>query len=350
MAFSPETSATDRHPSEPSNDSFWPGRAVLVTGGTGLLGQALIAQLVRRGAHVVGLSRRPAALVEQTTPAHSQMRWAQVSLTELEPLQQIIQTSRIDTIFHLAGQSIVGAATRTPHATFESNLRGTWNILEAARTSRDTVSRVVIASSAACYDPAATIPYREETPLQSTRPYDTSKQCAELLAQSYAATYDLPLAVTRCAHLYGPGDLNFDRLIPSTIRAALDRQQPHLRGDGSPTHDFLYVHDAAIAYLRLAERLQQSDIRSQAFNLGPDRPAKVLDVVETILKLTGAESLTPILERQTGESRSIQLNSDKARSLLNWQPTYSLESGLAETIPWYRAWHDQTSTSHAVRE
>jgi CDP-glucose 4,6-dehydratase len=322
----------------PGASTFWREQSVFVTGATGIIGSWLVEGLLDRGADVV-------CLVRDTVPRSNLLlsgRLAKVTTArgELEDylsLERIINEYEVDAIFHLGAQTIVGTADRAPLATFESNIRGTWNILEAARVHRRTVRRVIIASSDKAYGDHGRRLYTEDMALRGQRPYDVSKSCADLLAQTYASTYDLPVAIARCANIFGGGDLNFSRIVPGTIRAALAGRRPVVRSDGTPVRDYLYVLDAVEAYLTLALALDDQAIRGQAFNFGPGSPLTVLEIARQILALVGRPDLDPeILGGATTELPYQAPSAEKARRVLGWRPRHSLDEGLRQTIEWYR--------------
>jgi CDP-glucose 4,6-dehydratase len=315
----------------------WQRSRVFVTGATGLLGSGLVSDLLARGADVTVLLRDwvPASRFIHSGLAAS----ANVvggDLCELNLLVRTLNEYEIDTVFHLAAQTIVGTAARSPISTFESNVRGTWNLLEACRLNAGLVRRVVVASSDKAYGAHAQLPYTEDTPLIGRSPYDVSKSCADLIALSYFQTYGTPVAITRCGNLWGPGDLNFSRLIPGTIRAALLDEPPIIRSDGTFRRDYFYARDAVGAYLALAEQMPAASLAGEAFNFGNQRPLTVLEVVERVLAFMGKSHLSPVvLNRADGEIAHQYLDCTKARRLLNWTPAFSFEAGLAETVPWY---------------
>jgi len=319
--------------------SAWRGRRVFVTGASGLLGSALAEELVERGAAVTCLVRDwvPAArlfsegLSERTNLVHGE-------LEDLPTLLRALNEYEIDTVFHLGAQTIVGTASRSPLSTFESNIKGTWVLLEACRELPKLVKRVLVASSDKAYGAHEILPYTEDAPLVGRYPYDVSKSCADLLAFSYFHTYRLPVAVTRCGNLYGGGDLNFNRLVPGTIRSALAGERPIVRSDGTYVRDYFYVRDAAQAYLALAERMDEPRFHGEAFNFGTETPLSVLDVVALVLKLVRRPELEPVvLDEASHEIPKQYLDCSKARRMLAWKPAHSLEEGLSETIEWYRA-------------
>ena len=251
-------------------------------------------------------------------------------------LERVLGEYEVDTVIHLAAQTIVGVANRNPISTFESNIAGTWRLLEACRRSPQ-VRQIVLASSDKAYGVAEVLPYTEETALQGRHPYDVSKSCADLIAQSYAATYGTPVAITRCGNFFGGGDLNWSRLVPGTIRSVLRGQRPVIRSDGKSVRDYFYVEDGAAAYLMLAERLAgDASLRGQAFNFSNGTPVSVLDLVDRILRMMGSRLTPDIRNDAPNEIPDQFLDASKARTTLGWRPTFSLDAGLRRTIDWYR--------------
>lgn len=315
--------------------AFWSQRRVLVTGAGGFLGGWLAYALLEREATVVALLHREKPLTTlQLLGGWERVYRVYGSVTDEALLREVLNTYEVDTCFHLAAQPLVGAALRSPVATFEANVRGTWLLLEQCRLC-PTVERVVVASSDKAYGPQVELPFHEATPLRPRHPYEASKACADLVAQSFAATYGLPLAITRCANLYGGGDLHPSRLIPETIRALLEGRRPLLRSDGSPRRDFLYIEDAVRAYLLLAERLLEPGVRGEAFNFGTGQPRSVLEVVETLCRLTGRSVEPEVQGRAVAEIPVQFLDASKARERLGWEPQVPLEEGLRRTWEWY---------------
>lgn len=322
---------------EATRPDFWQGRRVFVTGCSGFLGGWLTDALVEAGAAVVGLVR------DQVPDSHLMASGLDRRITivhgELEDaplLRRAIGEYEIETVFHLAAQPIVGVAHCNPVATFEVNIRGTWNLLEACRET-STLKGLVIASSDKAYGDQRDLPYKEELPLQGGHPYDVSKSCADLIAAAYYKTYGLPVAITRCANLFGPGDLNFNRILPGTVRSALQGERPIIRSDGSPIRDYIFVKDVVNAYLLVARRLDDPEVQGEAFNFGTATPVSVLELTSRILQIMKREDLEPvILDEVQGEIRDQYLSSDKAKRVLGWEPATSLDEGLAETIGWYR--------------
>ena len=317
--------------------SFWQDRPTFVTGGTGLLGGWLIRRLLNLGADVICLVRD---WVPQSELVHAQLieqvKVIRGDVCDQTLLERILGEYEIDTVFHLAAQTIVGIANRNPTSTFETNIRGTWALLEACRRS-PTVRSIVTASSDKAYGDQAQLPYDEEAPLEGRYPYDVSKSCADLLAKSYAITYKLPVAITRCGNFYGGGDLNWNRVVPGTIRSVLRGEQPVIRSDGQYVRDYFYIEDGAAAYVLLAEQLaRNADLSGQSFNFSNEMPMSVMELVECILRLMESELKPVICNEATNEIYQQYLSASKARHLLNWQPIFTLDEGLKRTISWYR--------------
>jgi CDP-glucose 4,6-dehydratase len=318
--------------------NFWQNRNVLVTGCTGLLGSWLTGALVERGANVIGLIRD--VLPSSNFYRLGLERKVTVVAGHLEDylvLERAINEYEIETVFHLAAQAIVGAANRNPVGTFEANIRGTWTLLEACRHN-PTVNRVVVASSDKAYGEHVTLPYSEDFALQGSHPYDVSKSCTDLISHAYFRTYGLPVCITRCGNIYGGGDLNFNRIIPGTIKSVLDSEKPIIRSDGKFVRDYIFVEDIVDAYLPLAEKMDLKEIHGMAFNFSHERPVNVIDLVSLLLRLMEREDLTPlILNEASNEIREQYLSSEQARKTLGWKPTFSMEEGLRETVAWYRS-------------
>lgn len=251
-------------------------------------------------------------------------------------LERIINEYEIDAIFHLAAQTIVTIANRNPVSTFKSNIEGTWNILEASRRS-PLVRRIVVASSDKAYGDQNKLPYNENTPLEGRHPYDVSKSCADLICRAYFETYELPVCVTRCGNFYGGGDLNFNRIVPGTIRSVLDNKRPVIRSDGTFLRDYFYIKDGVESYLLLAEKMEDKRLHGEAFNFSTERPMTVLEIVDKILQAMDSHLEPVILNEVTNEIKDQYLSAQKARKLLGWRPLYTLEEGINETVEWYKS-------------
>ncbi len=316
---------------------FWRGKRVLVTGATGLIGSWLAKALLARGAVVTALVKdiEPQSELYRSGAANA-IRIVQGRLEEYAVLERAVSEHAVDSVFHLAAQAIVPVARRSPLATFESNIRGTYHVLEACRQHQDQVARVVVASSDKAYGEQAEI-YREDMRLDPAHPYDVSKACGELLARSYTRTYGLPVAVARCGNIFGGGDLNWSRIVPGTIRAALLREPLIIRSNGRLVRDYFFVKDAAEAYLALGEQVHRPEVSGEAFNFSMETPLSVLDLVARLQKLLAAPGLdTVIAETAQDELTHQALSAKKARDVLGWRPRWELEEGLAETIAWYQ--------------
>ena len=314
---------------------FWKARPVLVTGGAGFLGSWLSKTLVELGAGVVCLIRdqEPNSYLNFTGAG----RKVTIVLGELEDyflLERVFNEYQIDTCFHLGAQPIVTAADRFPLATFESNIRGTWNVLEAAR-KMPHLKCLAVASSDKAYGISEKLPYREDDALKGIHVYDVSKTCADLLTQSYIHSYRLPAVISRCGNFYGPGDLNFDRLIPGTIRSLTLNESPIIRSDGKYLLDYIYIEDVVGAYLALAENIDR--VKGDAFNFGTATPTSVIDVVEELISISGKSHLKPcILNTAKNEIYAQYVAIDKAKKALSWHPKFTLREGLKATYGWYR--------------
>lgn len=315
--------------------SFWKGRRVMVTGASGLLGGWTVHRLLEVEAEVVALVRDqvPRSMlvssgdIERITVVNG-------SLEQADLMRRSLGEHEVDTVFHLAAQPIVGVAKRDPVGTFRANIEGTWNVLEGARNSG--TRQVIVASSDKAYGASDHLPYTEEHPLQGRYPYDASKSCADLIAQTYQETYGMAVSVVRCANLFGGGDLNFNRVIPGAIKATLEGERFVIRSDGKFIRDYLYIRDAADAYLHLAESLA-SGAPQGPYNFSLEVELTVIDLVEQVLKIMGRTDLEPvILNQASAEIREQYMTCEKARRVLGWAPAYSMEQGLRETVEWYR--------------
>ena len=316
---------------------FWKDRPTLVTGATGLVGGWLVSRLLAAGTDVVCLVRDwvPQSqlirdrLVDRAKVVRGDVRDQAV-------LERVLGEYEVATVFHLAAQTIVGIANRNPISTFETNIQGTWALLEACRRS-PTVKQVVLASSDKAYGDQEQLPYDEGTPLQGTHPYDVSKSCADLIGTTYAVSYGLPVAITRCGNFYGGGDLNWNRIVPGTIRSVLRGQRPVIRSDGKFIRDYFYVEDGANAYMMLAEALAaKPKLAGQAFNFSNEIQVTVLEIVQRILRVMGSKLEPEVRNEASNEIIHQYLSAAKARRELGWHPLFDLETGLAATVGWYQ--------------
>lgn len=324
------------------NKAFWQDRPVFVTGASGLLGGWLVKRLVENSADVVCLLRDwvPQSELIQTRLI-DKVKVVRGNLCDQVLLERILGEYECQSVFHLAAQTIVTIANRNPVSTFESNIGGSWSLLEACRRS-PKVGQIVMASSDKAYGDQVELPYNENTPLQGQHPYDVSKSCADLIAHSYAVSFGLPVAVTRCGNFYGGGDLNWNRIVPGTIRSVLRGQRPIIRSDGQFIRDYFYVEDGAAAYTLLAEKMAANpNLRGEAFNFSNEIQVSVLDLVTKILRLMGSDLKPEVLNETSNEIKHQYLSAQKAREVLGWQPGFSLEQGLEKTLAWYKAYFSE---------
>lgn len=318
-------------------DGMWRQRKVFVTGATGLLGAWLTEWLVRQQAQVICLIRDHVpdsnfyrlALHERVVTV-----WGGVE--DYDTIERILNEYEIDVVFHLAAQTLVGIANRNPRSTFSANITGTWNLLEASRLA-PWVKAVILASSDKAYGAQVSLPYREEAPLIGSHPYDVSKSCADLIAQMYWHSYRLPVGITRCGNFYGGGDLNFNRIVPGTIRSLLSGERPVIRSDGTLIRDYFFIKDAVSAYATLAEAVLEGKAAGQAYNFSNEQQINVMELVRLIGRLMDRSDLEPLIHNTAQNEIAHQyLSAEKARVTLGWKPMYTLEEGLQETITWYR--------------
>lgn len=316
-------------------EGFWKDRRVLVTGATGVLGSELTAQLLVASAAVtVTIRDRVSKSRLYLEGLNQKVNCAFGDITDFEFVERVVGEYEVDTLFHLAAQSQVKIGNTSPLSTFNSNIAGTWNVLEAARLHLSHLRCVVVASSDKAYGDQKILPYSEETPLQGRHPYDVSKSCTDLIAQSYFHTFKLPVSITRCGNLFGPGDLNFNRIIPGTILSILRNEPPIIRSDGLFVRNYFYVKDAAAGYLAIAQNPEKT--AGQAFNIGPDDRYSVLEITNLILRLMGS-SLVPVVKNEaTNEIREQYLSVAKVKAMLGWRANFTTEAALKETIDWYR--------------
>lgn len=317
--------------------SFWLDRPVFITGASGLVGSWLVKHLHERGADVVCLMRDwvPQSELVQNRLIEK-VKVVRGDVRDQSLLERVLGEFEIDTVIHLAAQTIVTIANRNPISTFETNIGGTWALLEACRHS-PKVKQIVVASSDKAYGDQEILPYTETTALAGQHPYDVSKSCADLIAHSYAVTYGLPVAITRCGNFFGGGDLNWNRIVPGTIRSILRGQAPIIRSDGNYVRDYFYVEDGALAYITLAEALAKNTaLRGEAFNFSYQQRFTVLEIVEMLLKQMKSDLTPTILNEVNNEIRAQSLDAGKAHQVLGWQPQFGFDAGLARTIDWYK--------------
>ena len=317
---------------------FWRDRPTFVTGATGLVGGWLIRRLVENGADVVCLVRDwlPGSELVQSGSIE-QVKVVRGDLCDYATLERVLAEYEVDTVMHLAAQTIVPIANRAPLSTFETNIGGTWKLLEACRRN-PTVKQIVVASSDKAYGDQVELPYTESTPLVGRHPYDVSKSCADLIAHAYASTYGSRVVITRCGNFFGGGDLNWNRLVPGTIRSVLRNQRPVIRSDGQYVRDYFYVEDGAAAYMLLAEHLAANpELTGQAFNFSNEVQITVAELVDRILAMMGSSLRPDVRGEATNEIRHQYLSAAKARDVLKWQPLFSLDEGLHRTLDWYQA-------------
>ena len=323
-------------------NNFWKDRNVLVTGATGLLGGWVAKKLYDAGANVV-------CLIRDEVPHSELVRSGLIAKVTIVKgdicsqglMERVLGEHEINIVMHLAAQAIVGIANRNPITTFEANIQGTWSVLEASRRS-PLVKSIVVASSDKAYGDQKILPYYEDTPLQGLHPYDVSKSCADLITHSYAHTYDLPAVITRCGNFYGGGDLNWNRIVPGTIRSILNGEKPIIRSDGKFTRDYLYVEDGATAYMMLAEELiKNPSLKGEAFNISNEQPITVIELVEKILAEMSSPLEPVIMNEASNEIREQYLDATKFKTKLDWVPEFNLEEGLKQTINWYKNFLDK---------
>lgn len=319
------------------NIEFWRDRPTFVTGATGLVGSWLIKRLLAAKADVICLVRDWVPQSELVRAGDlERVKVVRGDVRDQVLLERILGEYEIDSVIHLAAQTIVRIANQNPISTFETNIQGTWALLEACRRS-PRVKQIVIASSDKAYGDQTILPYSEETPLQGQHPYDVSKSCADLIARTYAVTFDLPVSITRCGNFYGGGDLNWNRIIPGTIRSILRGEKPVIRSDGSYIRDYFYVEDGAAAYMTLVEKLAEDpNLRGEAFNFSNGIQVTVLEIVQMIIALMDGQLEPEIRDEISNEILHQYLSAEKARRMLGWHPLFTLEEGLNRTIAWYR--------------
>lgn len=318
--------------------SRWGGARVLFTGAQGFIGSWVAERLLDEGAEVFVLDRPAVELSRyRLRGLHERCEAVPAALSDLASLRTAIERGGVDTVFHLAASAIVGSAAVSPLDTYEVNVRGTWNLLEACRTAGEPPARVVVASTDKAYGAHEQLPYREDHALQPRYPYDASKACADLIARSYAHTFGLPVAVTRFANVFGGGDFNFSRLVPGAIKALLAGKPPVIRSSGLMERDFLYAEDAVTAYLTVAASLDRPELHGRAWNAGIGQAVTVLEVVEQLIEIAGVDLEPDVRGEGTphGELSRQWLDCGAISKQLDWAPQWDLRRGLRATYEWY---------------
>jgi CDP-glucose 4,6-dehydratase len=322
--------------------NFWKDRRVFITGATGVLGLNLVNRLISMDADVVAFVRDWVPRTRILGPWLLDSGKVTIVRGELEDYNSILRTLaeyETECVFHLGAQTIVNVGNRSPLTTFKSNIEGTWNLLEAARvlnTYSNSIQCVCVASSDKAYGSSQILPYTEDLPLKGEHPYDVSKSCTDLIAQSYAVSYQLPTCIARMGNIYGPGDLNFNRIVPGTIKSLIEGKRPIIRSDGRPIREYFFVEDAVEAYLTMAESIGRKKILGQAFNFSSGERIQVSEMVKKIISLVGSDAEPEILNTSRNEITDQYLSIEKAKDILAWSPKYSVDQGLKLTIPWYR--------------
>ncbi len=315
--------------------TFWRGKKVLVTGHEGFLGSWLSVRLIERGARVVGIDRAAPRPLSVLGGLRGRMTRIRGDISSAAVVRGAIDRHRPAVIFHLAAEAIVGECAANPARAFAANIQGTWNLLEAAR-GKAFITAIVAASSDKAYGSHRNLPYRECFPLRGDYPYDVSKSCADLICRSYFLTYGLPVCVTRCGNIYGPGDFHLERIVPEAVRCALAGVPLPIRSDGRFTRDYIYVSDIVDGYMLLASRIQGGRLAGEAFNLSAGKPLTVLELARAVYRAAGTPPAFRILNTARCEIRRQYLSSRKARRVLGWRPRHTLAKGLALTVRWYR--------------
>ncbi|HLG24997.1 MAG TPA: GDP-mannose 4,6-dehydratase [Candidatus Nanoarchaeia archaeon] len=323
-----------------TNSDYWRGKNALVTGATGILGSWLVKTLVEKKSNVVIIKRDHFPNSElELSGALKKVSIVHGSLEDYWTIERALNEYEIDTCFHLGAQALVQTANRSPLSTFEANLKGTWNVLEACRHLK-LVKRIVVASSDKAYGEHEKLPYDEDSKLNGLNPYDASKSCCDIIAQSYAHSFKMPIGIARCGNIYGGGDLNFSRIIPGTIKSLLEKQAPVIRSDGTLVRDYFYVEDAVDAFLMLAKSQDDEEMHGHVFNFSPESPISVIDLVRKISKIANSNLKPKILSEAFNEIQKQYLDCSKARKLLNWQANTKLDDGLKKTFEWYQKFFD----------
>ena len=321
---------------------FWNGKKVFITGATGVVGINLVNQLVNYNAEVVALVRDwiPRNRFQGTWfDDNSSVALVRGGLEDYDLLMRTLAEYESEYIFHLGAQTIVGIGNRSPRTTFQANIEGTWNLLESARVLNnysEGIKAICVASSDKAYGSSNSLPYQEDMPLHGEHPYDVSKSCTDLIAQSYGKTYGIPVSIARMGNIYGPGDLNFNRIIPGTIKSIIQGKAPEIRSDGTPIREYFYVSDAVDAYLTMAEKTQEIKKPGEAYNFSSGEKYSALELVNYIIHLMGSDTKPEIKNNSRDEIQDQYLSIRKAEQVLGWKPHYNLKEGIENTIAWYK--------------
>src|SRR3989344_3942409 len=317
--------------------NFWKDKNVFITGGAGFIGTWIIKELVDKGAVVYCLVKEmPKESNFTGLGLDKKVSLIYGDILDINSLKLFFEKYNIDSVFHLAAQPLVQLALKSPLETIETNVMGTLNVLEACRLN-PRIKRILIASTDKAYGSSEKLPYDETFPLRGEYPYDVSKSCVALISHAYGKTYNMPVAITRCSNVYGGGDLNFDRIVPETIKHILFNENISIRSSGKFKREFFYVKDAAHAYVVLAEKIEELGLKGEAFNFGTDKPVVILDLVKNIIDISERKDVKiDILDIAKAEIKDQYLSSEKARKILKWEPKYNLEEGLKETFNWYK--------------
>lgn len=330
-----------------ANPSFWKGRRVLVTGANGFIPAWLIETILGYGAEVVGFDRSPAGALDLHPGVKDRVTLVLGDLTDQPKLEAILDEHQIQTLIHLAAQSSISISRGSPVPAFESNIRGTWTVLDAAR-AYGKLDTIAVASSLTAYGEQETSPFDESFALNGNDPYAASKACTDIIARCFAATYDMPIAAARTANIFGPADPHLDHIIPGTMLSLLKGERPVIRSDGSPSKGYLHVKDIVESYVLLGERAAEPDVRGRAFNFHPDEPISVLDLVNLILKVADRPDLAPLVTAESKNREHVWLANERAKRVLGWQQQVPLEDGLRETYLWFRE-HADAELERAAR-
>ncbi|HOX55143.1 MAG: GDP-mannose 4,6-dehydratase [Candidatus Omnitrophica bacterium] len=318
------------------NKKFWKNKKVFISGYEGFLGSNLTKKLISLGADVVGLDIKVRRKETILCPSdYNKIKVIKGSIADYHLIKNIIEKNKIEVVFHLAAEAIVGKCLQNPRKTFISNIKGTWELLEVCRYTK-TVKSIVVASSDKAYGSHKKLPYKEDTPLRGEHPYDVSKSCADLITYAYFHTFGLPVAITRCGNIYGPGDFNFNRIVPDAIRCALTDRRLMIRSDGKFIRDYIFIDDIVDAYLLLAEKIRKSKQYGEALNFSNENPISVLKLVKIIYESFNKKPNFRVLNQARYEIRNQYLSSKKSKEILGWQPRYSLKNGINKTIDWYK--------------